>query len=292
MVDESTVQFPDKRSLGSLYIADEAFPHIRKWIGEAKGKLVLAFPKGKMLGVALGSFGWEALADANCAELRCLRSIDLSTAQFCEKTVQAISQLQDLIELRLDFLKFADGDLSCLKIFPQLKTIWLNGTSVTDQGLIALCELPSLTNVVLKNTSVTDNGIGQLKALNLESVTLPEQISNSTIKVISNVSSLKRLDLSRTNITSDGLEPLAHLEGLQELYLNDTPINDASIVHLARLPSLKILYLTGTKVSDAAVPYFENMRSLEHLELRDTGVTEIGVARIRASLTSCAVFGG
>ncbi len=39
-----TVQFPEKRSLGSLYTAEVQFPHPRKWVGEALARLSFPFP--------------------------------------------------------------------------------------------------------------------------------------------------------------------------------------------------------------------------------------------------------
>ncbi len=42
MNSKLTVTFPEKRYLGSLYTAEEQFPHPRKWIGEARGKMQLS----------------------------------------------------------------------------------------------------------------------------------------------------------------------------------------------------------------------------------------------------------
>lgn len=287
-----TIQFPEKRSLGSLYTAEEQFPHPRKWIGEAKGTLALSFPDGRMLGVALGAFGWEALNEASSAQLQCIRSIDFSTSQFCAKTVKSLSALGELTEIRLDFLKFNDEELSSLTTFPGLKTIWLTGTSISDRAIAALSELPALVNLVLKNTKVTDAGLAELRSDSLQSLTLPSQITNAGLSNLQHVPNLCRLDLSNTSVTNEGLSALKTLTKLEEVYLNDTAVTDAGVPQLSQLKSLKTLFLSGTKVSDASVPHFESMSSLEHLELRDTGVTEIAAARIRAKLPGCAVFGG
>ena len=58
MPKDISVSFPEKQSLGSLYTAEQAFPHLRKWIGEARGKVVVQVSEERMLGVALGSLGW------------------------------------------------------------------------------------------------------------------------------------------------------------------------------------------------------------------------------------------
>lgn len=287
-----TLSFPEKRSLGSLYTADELFPHTRKWVGEAKGTVDILCPAGRMVGVALGAFGWEALAEAKPDHLRCLKSLDFSTSQFSEKTLRATSSLVDLAEMRLDFLRFGDHDLECLVEFPALKTIWLTGTTVSDVGMDAICKLPALLHLVLKNTPITDSGISRLKGSSLHSLTLPAQISDQGLSGLHNLPSLKRLDLSNTAITSDGLQSLQSLQNLEELYLNDTAVNDAGVAYLVNLNSLKTLFLSGTKVSDNGVAHLEKMSQLRHLELRDTGVTEIAIARLRTRLPECAIFGG
>ncbi|HEY9772174.1 MAG TPA: hypothetical protein V6C81_00035 [Planktothrix sp.] len=293
MSSQITVSFPEKRSLGSLYTAEEQFPHQRKWIGEARGKLALACPEGKMIGVALGGFGWEALSEADASQLSFLRSIDLSTAQFNDKTLRSsTSALSGLSEIRLDFLKIGDAELNALKDFPSLRTVWLTGTQVSDKGMEALSQLPLLTNLVLKSTMITDEGLKSLRALNLRSLTLPAQITDNGVRALSGLKNLRRLDLSFTSITDACMADLVAMPSLEELYLNDTAVTDHAIPVLAGLSTLKTLFLSGTKVSDGSIPSFEKMNSLEHLELRDTGVTEIAIARLRTKLPNCAVFGG
>jgi len=287
-----TVQFPEKRSLGSLYTAEVQFPHPRKWVGEARGKVELSFPDERMLGVALGAFGWEALAEANCEQLTCLRSIDFSTSQFCDRTLKSVASLSEVSEMRLDFLKFGDAGLGDLKDFPLLKTVWLIGTQITDKGLSALCALPSLANLVLKSTNITDAGLDKIKDTKLCSITLPTHISDAGLSALSAIRSLKRLDLTATAVTNEGLSALVSLPELEELYLSDTAIGDAGVAHLVKIKSLRTLFLSGTKVSDAALALFESMTWLEHLELRDTGVTEIAIARLRSKLSKCSIFGG
>jgi hypothetical protein len=293
MSSQLTVHFPEKRSLGSLYTAEEQFPHQRKWVGEARGKAVIDCAPGRMLGVALGGSGWEALQEADKSELSHLRSIDLSTAQFNDKTLRsATTALSGISEIRLDFLRFGDGDLSALKEFRSLRTLWLTGTQVSDSGMESLIKLPALANLVLKNTKVTDSGMSDVSKLKLSILTLPAQISDSGVRALAAVRSLTRLDLSFTAITDESLKALAVLPALEELYVNDTAITDHALTYLSELKSLKSLFLSGTKVSDASVSSLEKISTLEHLELRDTGVTEIAIARLRTKLPNCAIFGG
>lgn len=292
MNNQITVCFPEKRSLGSLYTADERFPHQRKWIGEARGKVQLPFFPEKMLGVALGAVGWEGLADADSNELRHLRSIDFTTTQFNEKALQSVVGLIDLTEVRLDFLKFSDDDLAQLKQFAILRTIWLTGAPVGDSSMNALLQLPSLVNLILKGTKVTDDGLASLSKMSLESLTLPNQITDAGVRFLGCLKSLKRLDLSNTRITDDALSGLSSCSELEELYLTDTAITDKGISTLNVLPRLKTLFLSGTKISDSCLGSIESISTLEHLELRDTGATEIGIARLKAKLPHCAIFGG
>lgn len=292
MTKEITVCFPEKQSLGSLYTAECQFPHQRKWIGEARGALSLNCPDDRMLGVALGSAGWEALAQTKANELSCLKSIDFSTSQFNERTFHPSVDLGELVEVRLDFLKIGDHELRLLRGLRSLRTVWLTGTSITDGGMREFQQFPVIANLVLKNTAITDQGLANMGDIpTLQILNLPAQITDSGLGYLKCCQSLRRLDLSFTKVTDEGLARLRDLPALSELYLNDTGITDGALQHLVPLKNLRLLFLSGTKISDAGLSALEQMTFLEHIELRDTQATEIGIARLRGRLPECAIFG-
>jgi len=292
MSREISLCFPEKQPLGSLYTADQKFPHHRKWIGEARGTLSLVIPEGKMLGVALGSLGWEGVAKTDAAELAYIQSLDVSTCHFTERSLSAQIDLSTLAEIRLDYLKIGDAEVRLLKRFPLLETIWLTGTDITDGGLRELQAFDRITNVVLKSTRVTDQGLANMGELqSLQGLNLPANITDAGMQYLKFFPNLKRLDLSYAKISSDGVKALDMVPCLIELYLNDTAIGDDGMKFLLPLKSLHTLFLSGTKVSDTGLNQLEGCHHLVHLELRDTNCTEIGVARLRSRLPNCSVFG-
>ena len=56
-----------------------------------------------------------------------------------------------------------DRDLSCLKKFANLQTLYLDGTQITDAGLLHLKDLTKLKTLWLSGTHATDHGIAELR---------------------------------------------------------------------------------------------------------------------------------
>ncbi|HEY9732682.1 MAG TPA: hypothetical protein V6C89_12260 [Drouetiella sp.] len=292
MPKDVAVCFPEKQSLGSLYVAERTFPHLRKWVGEARGKVVVQLEEGRMLGVALGSLGWEGLANTGDSDLSLLMSLDVSTCHFSERSFASATNLAHLAEMRLDYLKIGDSEVRLLRRFSNLKTLWLTGTEITDGGVREFKELPQIENIVLKSTAVSDQGIANMGEIaSLRCLNLPAQITDRGLEFLKNFPALTRLDLSFTRVTNEGMKQLSTLPELHELYLNDTTLGDDGLAYLQHLKSLTSLFLSGTRVSDSGLNHFDSCSQLEHLELRDTRATEIGVARLRSKLPNCAIFG-
>lgn len=79
-------------------------------------------------------------------------------------------------------------------------------------------------------------------------------------------------------------ETLRRLSGLPRLYRLDfsgTELKDADLDTLARLDDLKILVLDGTNVTDDAIERLSAMRSLHSLSLIDTEISGRGVEELR-----------
>ena len=124
MQKEISLSFPEKQSLGSLYTAEQLFPHVRKWVGEARGNVALKYATDRMLGVALSALGWEGLAKTDANQLNLLESLDVSTCQFSQRSFESAQDLKSLLEIRLDYLKVGDADIRLLRRFTSLKTLW------------------------------------------------------------------------------------------------------------------------------------------------------------------------
>jgi len=92
------------------------------------------------------------------------------------------------------------------------------------------------------------------------------------------------LNLSNTQITSEGLKHLSALNKLERLNLSKTKIDDIGLVHLKSLPNLEYLNLYGTGVSDAGLNHLNSLNKLKKLFLWQSKVSKEGAATLKASL--------
>jgi hypothetical protein len=82
------------------------------------------------------------------------------------------------------------------------------------------------------------------------------------------------LQMANPDVTDATLKPITNLSRLQELDLTDTQITDASLPLIAELENLHTLRLRGTKITDEGFKtHIAPMPSLRLLDLRDTAVT-------------------
>jgi hypothetical protein len=289
---ELTIKFPPRASLGSLYTSDALFPHTRLWVGEAQGDRELSVPEGRMLGLALRNLDAATIGDAIKEAFKHLQSVDLSTSYFSDSTLRWLSYVDELKELRLDFLKLRASELVGLIPMSSLSTLWLTGAEMGDAELASFAPSPSIEHLILKSTRISDAGLTHLSAMKkLSRLHLPTQITDAGIAHLASCKSLRKLDLSLCAITDKAIPMLENIVGLEELYLNDTKLGDEALSAIGKLKSLKVLFLCGTKISDSGLTYLEQLENLEHLELRDTKVSEVGTQRVRSRLANCAIFG-
>lgn len=265
---------------------------MRLWVGEAQGEREISVPEGRMLGIALRNLDATTISDAVKDGLKHLQSVDLSTSYFSESTLKWLNFIDDLRELRLDFLKVRAAELIGLAPLSSLSTLWLTGAELGDSELGAVATVAGIENLILKSTRITDSGLSHLSAMKkLSRLHLPSQITDAGIEHLVACKALAKLDLSQTKITDKAIGLLERMESLEELYLNDTILGDQALAAIAQLKKLKVLFLCGTKLTDSGLTFLEQLEQLEHLELRDTKVSEMGVQRVRSRLTHCAIFG-
>ncbi|MBS2008199.1 MAG: hypothetical protein JST01_14215 [Cyanobacteria bacterium SZAS TMP-1] len=295
MTNQLSLNFPAKPSLGNLYVCRKEFPHNRSWLGQAAGTVELKVPPEHLAGLAFASTTLSKHLTENQAAIANLASADLSTTTLTAPLLQALFEITELVEIRLDFLPLSGEVLTEFargKGLTKLVTLWLTGTSITDGDLLAFQNLAAIQHLALKSTPITNAALATLaKFPNLTHLHLPRQINDSGLEALSASKSLLELDLSYSSITDGGLAFIKAMPQLETLYVNDTAISDAGLAHLAGHPGLKVLFLNGTKVTDKGIEQLAKVENLVHLELRDTTATEIGAARLKAKLKDCAIFG-
>ena len=182
--------------------------------------------------------------------------IDFSDFKYCKKVEKFnITNFKTLI-----------GDISSLSSFASLKTLQLNGTSVSGD-ISALSSLASLQELVLNGTSVSGD-ISALSSLaSLHSIDFNGTNISGDISALSSLTSLQNLVLSNTSI-SGNISVLSSLTSLQNLNLQTTSIS-GNISALSSLTSLQELVLNGTSVS-GDISAFNNLVKLSVLKMGET----------------------
>jgi hypothetical protein len=92
---------------------------------------------------------------------------------------------------------------------------------------------------------------------------------------------LKILNLRGTQISDEGLAPLAGLTSIEHLSLADTPIGDAGLRYLAALTNLRTLDLSGTQVAGPGLAHLAGLQRLTHVMLKGTPVADESLAELR-----------
>lgn len=292
MTSVTKFTFPERISLGGLYLAAKTFPHQRKWVGEAIGEVTPTLSDDKMLGLQVSGHTTEGMLTESQAILRNLKSFDLSTVRFSESILKEVVQLDQTIELRLDFVPFEDNHVTKLSALKNLATIWFLHTAITNKSLRHLATMQALQHLVLKKTDITDGGLVHLRDLRkLTTLLLPSEITDNGLEELANLDNLLHLDISNTKVSDKGLEFVSTMKNLQTLCLNDTAIGDKGLTHLSNLTNLRTIYLSGTKITDKGIVNLEKLTQLDYLEIRDVNVTEAALQKLRTAAPNCTVFG-
>ena len=124
----------------------------------------------------------------------------------------------------------------------------LSGTSVSAKGIKYLADLPLFTFVLNRNPKIDDKIAEHLIRLkHLDTLSLQETgISDGTIKSITNLQSLRKLNLNHTAITSNSILHLAKLN-IQHLNVKNTVFDKTAVMKLHNsLPNCEITWDDGT----------------------------------------------
>ena len=173
-----------------------------------------------------------------------------------------LKELRELEYLNLAYTNIR-GDFSILSGIP-LRDVRLEGCRrVGDECAMALAQFPTLRQLEIHMTGVTDRGLESLSGLPLETLWLGPRVTDTGIRAIQQMKSLKHLDICAPGVTDESVRSLRGLETLEVLWLGHCSITDASLDVLC------------------------GFRSLRELGVGHTGLTAVGRARIRAALPDC-----
>lgn len=95
---------------------------------------------------------------------------------------------------------------------------------------------------------------------------------------------VQNLNLSRTEVTDEGLAHVAEMTNLLRLDLSNTSVSDAGLSYLSDLQRLRYLNLYGTRITDDGLNHLRGLPNLRQVYVWQTSITPDGAERLRASL--------
>lgn len=107
--------------------------------------------------------------------------------------------------------------------------------------------------------------------------------ADEDLERLTQIKTLKRLDLSFTYVTDAGVEQLQQLPALQDLTLDTVEsLTDAAASYLRSDKNLRRLVLRGTDITDVGMPYLAALTGLKSLDLSYTMVGDVGLESLPA----------
>jgi len=136
----------------------------------------------------------------------------------------------------------------------------------------SLCDgLPSLKSMNLTKTTITYDGcchLTKLKSLEKLSLGQCEGIDNATVASLSQVASLKYLDVSScSNIVDVPFVDAKRVVGWEHLVLTDTNVADQVMASLASATRLKTLDVSRCHITDHGIAAISHLHSLRELDV-------------------------
>lgn len=122
-------------------------------------------------------------------------------------------------------------------------------------------------------------GLHSLRRLDL----IGTGVSDGGLRMLHGLTSLEIVTLRGANISDSGLECLGNLRGLSTLLIYDTPVTGTGLGGF-RADGLKSVCFVESPLSDAGARCLGRLRSIEFLTIDSTSITDDGLATI-ATLT-------
>lgn len=197
------------------------------------------------------------------------------------KTLEVLGKLKKLKTLMLMQVRaVTDDDLKHLANAQELERLSCSDTGIKGAGIAHLAKLKNIKYLQVGPSPVGEEpwrAIGQLKSL--EAIPRPgPDFNNASLELLANLTELKSLHLSSTQVNGDGYRHLAGLSNLNELYLPTTPANPSEYQYLGKLKQLRTLSC-GNSGGDEALDYLSGLTELQYL-LPPADITDAGLATL------------
>lgn len=229
--EHRVIRFPHRRSVGTLFVADENQPEEWELLNQARGLIVT--PENQPI-------KWAWLEEA-----RGKVSIPAGVKLKLKVSGKGSGSLSPLADLRPDDLhvldlsrsEVVDTSLEHIQNLTGLKVLELTATNVTDLALQYLSELIELRGLGLSHCQISGKGLVYLKKM----------------------TDLRELWMSGAEIYDDEVVHLQNFKALVQLGMSGTRIEDPGLQNLAPLTNLVRLYLFNTRVTKEGAQNFRKI---------------------------------
>ena len=200
--DAGIANLPNARGMASIYIAWTActndavrhlqrFPNLQTFSTDGTSITGSAFPLLVASHPYLGRLQLQGLAEA-------------------DQAAEALQSLKYLGHLDARGSDLTDTGLVCLSRIPALRSILVGGTKVTDEGIKGFVNAKEYANPLdLHGTAITDEAILYLSRIRVLNLSVKDtQITDASIPHFIQMTHLKRLNVTGTKITPEGIAKL------------------------------------------------------------------------------------
>ena len=209
----------------------------------------------------------------------------LNDLKITDSGLQALHRVNwPIVNVDLRGCPVSNDGLQHVARLESLKALRLSGSnsdcSVDDNGMDFVSRLVNLKVLSLDKLWISEVGIEKLLGLReLEELYLAETIvGDEAVSLLAKFPKLRKLRLSKNQISSDGLKPLADRQGLLELDLSEiSQLSDDAMQYIGRLTGLVKLNLWRVPITDAGVDHLRSLKDLEWLNLDNTMLTDAGL---------------
>jgi len=187
----------------------------------------------------------------------------------------------DLNDHRFRMLCEAMLDSQCSSMSLQPESVFPQQLAVSASSLKLLEKLPDLTRLVLKNrraksVALRKSLMGQVaKMKKLKYLDLSNTgIRGSELEMISNMTSLERINLGLNELVGRDLISLRFLPRLTHVSLRGARVSREGMSYLSKIPALKSLDLSYSRIDARSLSGLADCKNLEHMDLSGVPMTD------------------
>jgi hypothetical protein len=187
---------------------------------------------------------------------------------FADEALEHLVKLETIRTLNLNGVSITGSLIERLGAMEELQTLQISSGRVTQEGLEAVSELSDSVNVRVYSlfiddwTEITPRGWALLaeqpviSALRLKG----DSINDEAMIAVSRLNKLSLLDMYSAPVTEKGFESLIRMENLMTLGLMEMRVTDETIRTVERIPNLRILTLMDTQAPEASLARLQKNR--------------------------------